>query len=329
MSRQFSYKSVLAPYMNELISIKESCGQHTLRYKWIFNEFDTFLFEKGVDQPTITKSMIEEWRMTRINDSPSTLYSKYTVWVLLARYVSRHGVACFIPRMPNFTESRHTFTPYIFSHEQITNILTKSTALRQQNARKNSGLMCIPSVLRLLYSTGLRISEALSIRNRDIEFGKRHIIIKKTKNAAERLVPINDPLNEVLLQYEKYRDLMPFTDLKKPDGYFFINADGTPCTDRSVTWWFRILLEQCGIPYLGNHNGPRVHDLRHTFAVHSLIQMSRAGMDLYACLPIISTCLGHKSLSATERYVRLTSEMYPEIMTQCSGINAFVYPTNK
>jgi site-specific recombinase XerD len=57
-----------------------------------------------------------------------------------------------------------------------------------------------------------------------------------------------------------------------------------------------------------------------------LVQMAHNGMDLYSSLPIISACLGHKSLSATEQYVRLTSEMYPELVDQCSPVNAFVYP---
>ena len=91
-------------------------------------------------------------------------------------------------------------------------------------------------------------------------------------------------------------------------------------------WCFRKLLNLCGIPYVGNHHGPRVHDLRHTFAVHAMVQMAHNNQDLYSSLPVISACLGHKSLFATEQYVRLTSEMYPELIGQCSPINAFVYP---
>ena len=68
------------------------------------------------------------------------------------------------------------------------------------------------------------------------------------------------------------------------------------------------------------------HCARHTFAVHSLVQMGHNGMDLYTGLPILSACLGHRSLSSTEKYVRLTCMMYPEFEKQCSPINAFVYP---
>lgn len=326
MSKVFIYNSVLAPYIHELLQVKESCGHHLLRYQYILKEIDNLYIEKGIDNPCITKSIIENWRETRINDKPSTLYTKYSVWALLARYISRHGITCFIPQLPEYSKSKNEFIPYIFTHNQIGQIFTKSNFLRQCNRNKKSGLMCLPAILRLLYSTGLRISEAVSIQNKSVDFDKKCILITKSKNGAERIVPINDSLCEVLLQYMSYRDKLPIKTVASPDQWLFISPDGSPCTDRSVTWWFRIILEECQIPYIGDHCGPRIHDLRHTFAVHSMMQMARAGIDLYTSLPIISTCLGHKSLSATEKYVRLTSEMFPDIISECSEMQSILFP---
>jgi site-specific recombinase XerD len=187
-------------------------------------------------------------------------------------------------------------------------------------------LFAIPAVLRLLYSTGLRVSEALSIKNADVKLENGYIHIRKTKNGSERIVPVNDSLSEVLKQYVSYRNRMPVSSVGLPNSFFFIKSDGTYCNAQSVYVWFRKLLAECGIHYLGNHHGPRVHDLRHTFAVHAMVQMAHNNQDLYSSLPVISTCLGHKSLFATEQYVRLTGEMYPELINQCSSINAFVYP---
>jgi integrase len=155
---------------------------------------------------------------------------------------------------------------------------------------------------------------------------KGFIHIRKTKNGCERIVPINDDLRAVLQQYVSYRDRMPLKNIAAPGNHFFIKPDGSPCIPRGIYRWFRKLLRKCGIPFIGNHQGPRLHDLRHTMAVHSMEQMARKGMDLYAFLPVLSTCLGHKSLSATEQYVRLTREMYPELTEQCSAVAAFVYP---
>ena len=70
----------------------------------------------------------------------------------------------------------------------------------------------------------------------------------------------------------------------------------------------------------------RLDFLRHTFAVHSLVQMVRCGLDLYYSLPLLSTFLGHKSLNATEQYVRLTAEMYPDLLREEKGVCAYVFP---
>ena len=91
--------------------------------------------------------------------------------------------------------------------------------------------------------------------------------------------------------------------------------------------WFRKLLKTCGIPFIGGNHGPRVHDLRHTFAVHSLMQQVRAGADIYCALPILSVYLGHKTLSGTERYVRLTQEMFPDIINLEESVSSYVFPS--
>ncbi len=156
---------------------------------------------------------------------------------------------------------------------------------------------------------------------------EHYIHLRKTKNGSERIVPVSESLEAVLRQYMGYRDRMPVNGISSDDGQLFVKSDGTTLNQGTVYTNFKKILGMCGIPHSGNHHGPRVHDLRHTYAVHSLVQMGRSGMDLYTCLPILSTALGHHSLTATEQYVRLTCSMYPELEEQCSEINAFVYPT--
>ncbi|MGX8716023.1 MAG: hypothetical protein ACSW8A_09765 [Lachnospiraceae bacterium] len=75
----------------------------------------------------------------------------------------------------------------------------------------------------------------------------------------------------------------------------------------------RKFLSKAGIPYTGNGNGPRIHDWRHTFAVRSFKQLVDSGVDLYVALPVLSTYLGHKTIYATEKYLRLTVSIYPYI----------------
>ena len=83
------------------------------------------------------------------------------------------------------------------------------------------------------------------------------------------------------------------------------------------------------IQYLGKNKGPRVHDLRHTFAVNSLVKMVEAGLDLYVSLPILSTYLGHQSIESTNRYVRLTSMLFPDLMNDIDYSLIDVFPKFK
>jgi len=186
--------------------------------------------------------------------------------------------------------------------------------------------MAFPCLLRLLYSTGLRISEALSILNEDVHIEQQYIRIRSSKNGCDRLVPICDSMKESLLQYIHYRNRMPIDGISDNKRLLFVKCDGTALSSKTISHYFVDVLTQCGIPYIGGHHGPRLHDLRHTYAVHVLAQMARNGTDVYACLPILSTALGHLSLASTEHYVRLTASMFPEIEEQCSQLNSFVFP---
>jgi integrase/recombinase XerD len=80
------------------------------------------------------------------------------------------------------------------------------------------------------------------------------------------------------------------------------------------------------IPFTGNRKGPRIHDIRHSFACHSFLKLSDEGMDLYCSWPYLSTYLGHQSLESTEQYIRLTSQMYPELLKGTDGLYVDVLP---
>lgn len=324
MSEMFNYRSVLAPYMNSLLEMKSSAGVSGQRIKWILKEFDDFAVSEKLTNPHITSKFVARWRTTRVADCDSTLYAKYSVWHQLTTLMSRRGCQCQIPRLPKYPKK--DFTPYIFTQKQMDAIFATCDAYRLYDVRMGTSLIAMPALLRMLYGTGARISEALSIVNEDVHLDKGYIHLRKTKNGTERIVPVSASLHEILSEYLMYRNRMPVAGISGPKRAFFVKADGTTFNAGAVYQFFRKLLDQCGIPFKGNHHGPRVHDLRHTFAVHSLVQMDHNGVDLYTGLPILSACLGHHSLSSTEQYVRLTYAMYPELQRQCSPINAFVYP---
>ena len=323
---QFNYSSIFAPCLNSFISMKNTCGYSALRTKWILLEFDKFFVTERVDELHIKKIHIEKWRATRINDSVRTIYSKYSAWSQFCRYMC-HGIECYIPRLPKQPDCG--FTPYIFTHGQINNIFQACDELRLYDKHMHVNILVIPSLIRLLYSTGLRISEALSILNEDVDFVHGFICVKKTKNGEQRLAPLSESMLAVLREYVSQRNKMPVPGINNPGSFLFVSLTGKPCVSGSIYQWFRKILEQCNIPHTGNHHGPRVHDLRHTCAVHALVKMCGDGMDLYCALPLLSAFIGHKSIKATEQYVRLTAEMYPHLVNQQQALCSYVFPINE
>ena len=328
MSEPFNYHSIFAPYSHGFIKMKQDLGYQALRTKWIFLEFDKFLSVVGAKELYITRELIEQWRSTRANDAQPTLYTKYSVWSQFSRYMCNIGLECYIPRLPK-GGAKNSFTPYIFSHKEIGNIFHTCDSLRLYDNHMSTILFIIPAVVRLLYGTGIRVSEALSLKNKDIDFNSNCITLRNTKNKQQRLAPISDSLQRVFKDYLEIRDKMPLTKVCDPEGYFFISPSGDFCRAGNVYCWFRKVLAKCGIQHIGNHQGPRVHDLRHTFAVHSLMNLVNTGYDLYYTLPILSTYLGHKSIGATEQYVRLTTEMHPELLNDERNICSYVFPKIK
>ncbi len=193
-------------------------------------------------------------------------------------------------------------------------------SLRYSSYTSKSVLMAIPALLRLLYSTGIRIGEAISLTNKDVDFDKKILLLNKTKNGHQRLAPINDSLGKVLRQYLNYRDRMPLVGITKSNSPFFITHRGQKMSTASVRAWFSIILNKAAITSPTNCCRPCIHGLRHTAAVHAMRNMIENGRDIYACMPILSVFLGHTKLQSTEYYLRLTKDRYPDILKKDAAV---------
>ena len=163
-------------------------------------------------------------------------------------------------------------------------------------------------IFRLLYSSGIRISEALFLTMKDVDLVGGTLFIKNSKNHKDRLLPLNLQMLPYLERYaEKYHRTY------RDDDYFFSPPHGGHYDKGTIYHRFRDILFECGISHGGREKGgPRLHCLRHTFCVHSLRQFLANGTDCRAALPILSVYMGHSSIAATGKYLRLTAAAYPE-----------------
>jgi integrase len=281
-------------------------------------------FTKRETSQGITKEFAEEWSKKKLNEAEINHYTRVSYLMQSSSYLSDLGIASYIPKLPPYPKSN--FAPYIFSKQELNALFRASDELSMSCFFMTSPLISIPPRWRFLYGTGLRISEATSLINKNVNLEEGYLLVKDGKSGKERTIPISESLVSVLKEYVSYREQLP---LMKKSEYFFIKLDGSPIKcHESVRQWFIKCLQKAGINYIGRHKGPRIHDLRHTFACHSLAGMAESGMDLYTSLPILSSYLGHGSLASTNSYVRLTANLYPELIQNRDIFFLNVFPDN-
>ncbi|SHL58510.1 tyrosine-type recombinase/integrase [Chryseobacterium polytrichastri] len=324
----YIFKSKFASYINSFLKEKKQKGlSDTKVLKGFMLEFDKFFQEYSITDLNITEDIILQWRNTRISESKRTLYYKYTAWVNFCRYLCSIGIECYIPRTPR-EGSQNDYIPYIYTSQEIELIFKAVDKLRIDGNKNTTTMFFMPAICRLLYSTGMRISEALSLKNEDLVFDKRLIYINRAKNGQQRLAVMNDSLFLILKEYKEFRNFIPVHDINSPDKYFFTTQLGEKCSAGSVRVWFHKALYYADIPKQTYVNRPRIHDLRHTAAVHSLQKLISLGADIHSEIPLISMFLGHKNIKSTAHYIRLTTQMFPDLI-KIQSKTAFVFPDMK
>ena len=168
------------------------------------------------------------------------------------------------------------------------------------------------TVILLLATSGLRISEALHLTLQDVDLAEGVLSVRQSKFRKSRLVPVSAGTLETLRTYHDLRIAVAPAD---PAGAFFVSGRGTGYSTSTVQAIFHDLTVQAGLRE-PDGSGPRLHDLRATFAVTRLLLWYRDGEPVMARLPLLSTYLGHACISDTEVYLRITTALLQEANTR-------------
>ncbi len=319
-----SYNSIYGSYIKQYIEMKRSLGFKYSNGAFILHQLDLFAEQKEETSIGINKEFATSWGKKRLHESDIYRYGRIRILAQFSSYLNDIGIQSYIPKLPHHPKS--TFIPYIFSRNEIDAIFKACDDLRLEIVNLTTNIFCMPTLLRLLYATGIRIGEALALKDEDINLNENYLCIKDSKNGKERIIPISGSLVSVCKDYLRYRNQLPLGEIKS--GYFFIKLDGNKC-GHGIRTWFKKCVEKANLPSTGRNQNKRIHDLRHTFAVTSLANMADAGIDLYVSLPILSIYLGHQSLEATNHYVRLTTIMYPDLIKDVDMVCLDVFPKTK
>lgn len=318
MSRHFY--SIYGPSIKKFLSLKRSLGFKYKAGEYELGKLDNIAFQREERSIGITKEFADTLCNKKLNESEKSRNNRIQMVRQFTFFLNDAGHSSYVPNLPPFKNSH---TPYIFTKEEVLRFFSVCDQIKSTNRNPKTGMFFMPILFRLLYATGIRVGEAMSLSISDVDVEHKHLKIRDSKNGKERMVPFSESVSFALKDYLKYRSQRP---VQKGIDHLFVYPAGNISTASVPYRWFRKILFRSGISHAGRGTGPRLHDLRHTFSVHALVAMSEKNVDLYYSLPILSTYLGHQSLAATDKYVRLTSEMYPALIESVNKLCPHIFP---
>jgi integrase/recombinase XerD len=268
-------------------------------------------FSRLSEDVTMQEITAEQLLAFLVGTGPITRYweRKHSALGGLYRFAVARGYVDHSPLPRTVPQPAQAFVPYIYSHEELRRLLDAVAANDHPRCRIDPDTF--RAILLLLYGAGLRISEALALTLTDVDLDAGVLCIRESKFYKSRLVPIGDDLLRILAPYAARR--RQHAGAASP---FFVSRGGSAVTRQNAEMAF------CRLRVLANvvreaadaRHQPRLHDLRHAFAVHRLVSWYRDGADVQRLLPKLSTYLGHVHIVGTQRYLTLT----PELLRQAS-----------
>lgn len=231
---------------------------------------------------------------------------KYDTLRGLYRYATSRGFVGAVPLPATVPKMPERFVPYIYSSDELQRLINP-TDLQKIGLRKLQP-HTLRVILLLLYGAGLRIGEAVALTLGDVDLSAAVITIRNTKFHKTRLVPIGARLNLAMVQYAAQRKEAGHS--QSTDAPFFVLRRGAPLSIQIVQQAFIRLRKHAGVGRAdGARYQPRLHDMRHSFAVHRLTSWYKQGADVQKLLPHLATYLGHVSIAATQVYLTMTPEL--------------------
>lgn len=235
---------------------------------------------------------------------PQSRARRRHVMRLFGRFLAQTRPESYIPGRTYGTRAPSRFHPHIYTPQEIQKLITEAGRLTPAGSLRPHTYV---TLLGLLYCAGLRISEALALRLADVDLNERVLWIRESKFHKSRLVPFGPDVSAALEQYRVQRAARGFP--QQPEAALFMNKWKRPCAYPRVCATFLAIARRAGVRKPAGHSGPRLHDLRHTFAVHRLLAWYRDGGDVQARLSLLADYLGHVSLVSTQVYLEITAEL--------------------
>jgi integrase len=287
--------------VEDYLTMRRSLGFKLRDMGYNLRHFVSFMEQQRAS--IITTELVLRWAQQPQDVQPALWAARLSFVRSFARYWSATDPRTEIPPAGLLPYRTKRATPYIYSNDEVQQLLKAarnlppSTGLRPWTYYSLFGLMAV---------TGMRISEVIRLDHADVNLEQALLTVRLTKFSKSRLIPLHPSTVKKLKRYLYRRDELNPRPLT---ARFFLSNQGTPLTDCMVRWTFVKLSRQIGLRKVGGSSGPRLHDLRHRFAVTTLLHWYRTGVDVEQRLPVLSTFLGHAHVTDTYWYLSAIPEL--------------------
>jgi integrase len=287
--------------LDEYLNIRRALGFKLRDQGTVLPQFLFFLEKKGAS--FITTDLALQWATLPENVLPAHWARRLTMVRTFARFRSAVDPRTEIPPQGLLPFRYRRKPPYIYDDGEISRLLEASSHLRSIIGLRAS---TYTTLFGLLAVTGMRVSEPIALNRGDVDLVRGILTVRLTKFGKSRLIPVHLSTLEKLAEYNRLRDRF-FSSPRCPS--FFVSEKGTRLTHWSVRWTFVKLSRQIGLRGLNDSHGPRLHDLRHTFAVKALLRWYQTGTDVDRHMPELAAFLGHTHVNDTYWYLSAVPEL--------------------
>jgi integrase/recombinase XerD len=290
-------REALADYL----ALRRALGYKLIEDGQVLAQFLTFVEQAGAEH--ITTELAVQWATHSRKASSARQAHQLSRVRLFTEYLSGFDPQTQIPPRNLLPAHYQRRPPYIYSERQICSLITAAEQLPSATGLRAH---TYATLLGLLAVTGLRIGEAIALDDDDVDLDEQVLLVRQSKFAKDRLVPIHESTTQVLGEYAAMRrSCHP----QAQSHAFFLAERGTRLIDCTVRQTFVLLCRRTGLRAVDAHHGPRLHDLRHTFAVGTVQRWYHQGLDVDAQMPLLATFLGHGHVSDTYWYLSAVPQL--------------------
>lgn len=295
--------------MTELyISYRHSLGE---KFKTNAQALRFFIKYIGSDiNPTeLTVEQCESYLYYPTGKVTAGWFIRHTALKGMFHWAMCRGIMTHVPLPMDLPKRLEHMTPYIYSKSELQRLF--NSAMEYQKNRSAIYPECIKTILQLTYFLGLRLHETMSLKIKDLNQPESYAYIRESKFYKSRIVTYNHKVGELIGNFLKWREVQGMDT--GPESRLFLDKKGKEMRIDTVRGSFARIRKHAGISRPGKSPfQPRIHDLRHTFAVHRLTVWYKEKKDVQKLLPVLSTYLGHKHLCHTSVYLTMTNGLLEE-----------------